>query len=382
LPLLQGAAADCYNNCTHLTVTDGWLIEGGVKKAFVGNKWSNIQHLLLEGLQPVGSGFDQLPGLDANESTMRHLTLNGDYVADVPLSLPSRLHFQLKGSVHGNLTADNQGPHGCKHSGSYYGRCALVLVEGQSFVSISGGNYTCDSGDTAFAISCEHCSNLLVQNLSASGCGQGNIHYFAAGPAIEIRNIESFHSNRGVWSQSPSQKVLITNSYFHDNSADGIDLDSMSQNVMVKDNRIENNHRCGIFVEEGASNNIMIGNHFFNNSVGIGFYTNLGGKDPGQYPTKDNWVVGNTFINNVGAAISLGGMKENGATDTFVAENKIEGNGNGWGCNGALVGNHVLTSDTNDPRSERLGGYGPGNVTFFAEPRPTQRREEEQLALV
>ena len=27
------------------------------------------------------------------------------------------------------------------------------------------------------------------------------------------------------------------------------------------------------------------------------------------------------------------GMKENGATDTFIAENEISGNGNGWGCN-------------------------------------------------
>ena len=77
--------------------------------------------------------------------------------------------------------------------------------------------------------------------------------------------------------------------------------------------------------------------------------------------------MGNTFVHN-GGAISLGGMKENGATDTLIAENDISGNGNGWGCNGALVGNHVLTSDTDDPRSARLLGYGAGNVTFFAEP--------------
>jgi parallel beta-helix repeat protein len=357
----------CFNNCTHLTVTNGYLIQDDFpKKLFIGMNWSSIQRLLLKRLAPVG----QLPGLDANASTMRYLTLNGDYLADVPLSLPSRLHFRLNGNVHGNLTASNQGPTGCKYGYKYFGRCALVLVEGQSFVSISGGNYTCDDGNTAFAISCEHCTNLLVQNLTASGCGQGNIHYFAAGPAIEIRNVESSNSNRGVWSQTPSQKVLITDSFFHHNSADGVDLDSMSLNVMVRNNRMENNHRCGIFVEEGASNNILIDNHFFNNTYGIGFYTNLGGKDPGKYPTKDNWVVGNTFVQNAGGAISLGGMKENGATDNFIAENKIHGNGNGWGCNGALVGNHVMTRVTTDPRSPRLGdvNYGPGNVTFFAEP--------------
>ena len=45
---------------------------------------------------------------------MRVLSLVGDYVADVPLHLPSRIHFALEGSVHGNLTAANQGPEGCR----------------------------------------------------------------------------------------------------------------------------------------------------------------------------------------------------------------------------------------------------------------------------
>ena len=120
---------------------------------------------------------------------------------------------------------------------------------------VSGGNYTC-TGDTAFAISCEHCSNTLIQNLSASGCGQGNIHFFAAGAAVEIKGVESSGSNRGVWSQTPSHKVLITDSFLHHNGADGVDLDSMSANVMVRNNRIENNHRAGVFIEEGASDNV------------------------------------------------------------------------------------------------------------------------------
>jgi len=357
------ATADCYNNCTRLTVTDGYLVSAGTKGAFIGTNWSSIQQLIDQRLHSVNS---QLPGVDANASTMRYVTLNGDYLADVPLSLPSRLHFRLNGAVHGNLSAANQGPQGCKYGYQYYGRCALVLVEGSSFVSITGGDYKC-TGDTSFGVSCEHCSNLLVQNLTTSGCGQGNIHYFAAGPAIEIRNVESSHSNRGVWSQTPSRKVLITDSYFHDNSADGVDLDSNSQHVMVRNCRMENNRRAGVFIEEGASNNMVLGNHFFNNSFGVAFYTNMGGKDPGQYPTKDNWIVGNTFIQN-GGAISLGGMRGNGATDNFIAENKIDGNGEGWSVNGALVGNNVMTSDTSDPRSPRLGGYGSGNVSFFAEP--------------
>ena len=59
-----------------------------------------------------------------------------------------------------------------------------------------------------------------------------------------------------MWSQTPSHKVLITDSFLHHNGADGVDLDSMSANVMVRNNRIENNHRAGVFIEEGASDNV------------------------------------------------------------------------------------------------------------------------------
>ena len=58
-------------------------------------------------------------------------------------------------------------------------------------------------------------------------------------------------------------------------------------------------------------------------------------------------MIGNHFDRNANA-ISLGGLRGNGATDNLIAENKITGNEHGWWCNNALVGNHVLTSDTSD----------------------------------
>jgi parallel beta-helix repeat protein len=265
------ASAGCFNDCAHLHVVNGFLLpEDGQqhkKRIFVGTNWSAIQRIMGTHLAPVKG----LPGLDANESTMRHLTLTGNYVADVPLELPSRIHFRLNGNVTGSLTKETQGnnSHACPYGFQYYGRCALVKIRG-SFVSVTGGNYT-SMGGTAFGISCEGCSNVLIQNLTASGASQGNIHFFGAGPAIEIRYVEAYNSNRGVWSQTPSQKVLITHCWFHHNGADGIDLDSMSKNVMVRHNRLENNHRCGVFVEEGASNNIIVDNIFFNNTFGVGF---------------------------------------------------------------------------------------------------------------
>ena len=351
LALLSYVHADnCIGNCSTLVIEGGYLVEQG-KRTHVGTKWSQIQPLIDAKMPDVGP----LPGLDANDTTMRYLKFSGRYYADATLKLPSRVHMILNGSV-------TPPPSGLP--GSNDTRVGLIQVQG-SFVSVTGGTYTCD-GNVAYAIDCDRCSDALFQNLTASGCAQGNLHLLG-GTAVEIRFVDSYGSNRGVWSQTPSSKNLITDSFFHDNSADGVDLDSFSAHVMIKNNRFENNRRCGVFVEEGASSNYILDNIFFNNSFGVGFYTNLGGRDPGKYPTRDNWVVGNTFLKN-GGAISLGGMRGNGATATLIAQNKIQGNGNGFGANGALVGNHVLTSDTTDARSARYDGYGTGNVTFFAEP--------------
>jgi hypothetical protein len=114
----------------------------------------------------------------------------------------------------------------------------------------------------------------------------------------------------------------------------------------------------------------------FNNSYGISFFTDLGGKDPGN-PTKDNWVIGNHFDRNSNG-ISLGGaIPGNGAMDNLLAENKITGNQHGWWCNKYMVGNHVLTSDTTDDNYLEGSKYCAGaqhaaNVSFFHEP-PAQK---------
>ena len=248
------AAANCFDNCTHLVVEHGYLVQGA-SKTWVGTNWSSIGALLEQHMPAVGP----LPGQDANGSTMRTLTLTGDYVADVPLNLPSRLHFHLDGTVHGNLTHDNQEPKACPYGLNpvMYGMCAIIEIGPESeFVSVTGGTYTCDDpGGTSFAVSCRGCSNTLIQNLTASGCGRqgiapgGNINFYGAGPAVEVRNVESFGSNRGIWHRLASKKVLITDSYLHDNVGDGVDLDSFSQHVMVRNCRLENNQRCGVFME-------------------------------------------------------------------------------------------------------------------------------------
>ena len=144
LCLPASLSANCYGNCTHLTVDHGYMVGaggGGSGPVWVGTNWSSIARLLAERMPDVGA----LPGMDANASTMRQLTLSGDYLADVPLVLPSRLHFRLNGSVQGNLSRHNQAKDACPYGiRQYFGMCALILIEqGTSFVSVTGGTYTC-----------------------------------------------------------------------------------------------------------------------------------------------------------------------------------------------------------------------------------------------
>jgi hypothetical protein len=92
----------------------------------------------------------------------------------------------------------------------------------------------------------------------------------------------------------------------------------------------------------------------------------------GVAPAYKHRVIGNTFRDNRNA-ISLGGLRGNGATDNLIAESTIAGNDHGWWCNNALVGNHVLTSDTTDNNFLEGSKYCKGaqtdaNVSFFAEP--------------
>ena len=67
LALLSYVYADnCFGNCNTLVIEDGYLVEQG-KRTHVGTRWSQIQPLLDAKLPDVG----RLPGLDANDTTMR-----------------------------------------------------------------------------------------------------------------------------------------------------------------------------------------------------------------------------------------------------------------------------------------------------------------------
>ena len=53
----------------------------------------------------------------------------------------------------------------CRYGFQYYGKCALIEIGYSiSFVSVTGGSYSCD-GNTAFGISCQGCNNALVREL-------------------------------------------------------------------------------------------------------------------------------------------------------------------------------------------------------------------------
>ena len=364
LVVLLCLVAGSYAVPAHLIIDHGFLTMPPPRK-WVGTNWSSVQNAIRDLLPDPGP----LIGVDANDANMRYISLKGEYTADIPLNLPSLVHFKLDGSVYG------------VPSGQVHHEASLVVTHGR-FVSITGGNYSCPrqfnaTEKTGIGITCEHCNDTLIQNLTVSGCYDAGIRLDWPA-AVEVRHVNSHSHNRGLWSSSPGSKVLVIDSHFHDNSADGVDLDVRSTNYMVKANIMERNGRAGVFIEEGASNNMILDNTIVNNTHGIAFCTNQGDKYPGKFPNKDNWVVGNFLsANGKGGAVSFGPSEQagvrvrtcyTGAADNVFFENRISGNDFAWRINGSVIGNSVLTSDTEDPRSRSSEQYGEGNITFFAEP--------------
>ncbi|MBN1965361.1 MAG: right-handed parallel beta-helix repeat-containing protein [Anaerolineae bacterium] len=93
------------------------------------------------------------------------------------------------------------------------------------------------------------CNDMIFRRLEISGGGQGNADFGADGLGLE----------RG-------QNILVEDCYIHDNSGDGIDLNSrdmmrgdLSGTVIVRRNRVENNLRNGIKVWRGGevANNVV-----------------------------------------------------------------------------------------------------------------------------
>ncbi len=121
------------------------------------------------------------------------------------------------------------------------------------------------------------CNSMKFINCEVSGCGMnGSAYYSSDGIAIE----------RG-------EDILVEGCYIHNNSGDGIDLNSRNrlgyvQGIQVKRNRVIDNYLTGIKIWAGGSmiNNIVMGQG--NTPVFIGAY-------PGIYEFINNTIAYNMY---------------------------------------------------------------------------------------
>ena len=122
-------------SASSLFLVDGRLQPGG---QFVGRYTSQLQRLLDGSFAPVSSA-DWKDKSFINSSTLRHLHLAGEYLADVPLSLPSLFVLKLQGSLHAapNLTAYNS-----SHTERF---AAMIQLQHVSFSAVIGGTFDASS---------------------------------------------------------------------------------------------------------------------------------------------------------------------------------------------------------------------------------------------
>eukprot|EP01043_Picozoa_sp_COSAG02_P004697 COSAG02_NODE_124_length_35047_cov_31.554179_20_plen_210_part_00 len=174
---------------------------------------------------------------------MRYLELVGQYTADVPLQIPSRVHVRISGNVTSGATLETE-------------RTALLSLDRAQFVSVTGGVFDC-AHMRSTGITCEHCSNALIQNVTLSGCDvdSGGAIRLVAATVVEVRWVNASNCSRGIWTtrapiaehHDPISKVLIAGCQISACHY-GIDLDAMRTDVMVKGNRLNGCHQAAVSI--------------------------------------------------------------------------------------------------------------------------------------
>jgi parallel beta-helix repeat protein len=278
--------------------------------------------------------------------------LIGDYIADVPLKLPSYTRLVLEGSLvaASMLNADSDtGIQGQLGTGMIYANDAAM-------VGVEGGRYDCTGWKSNRSMPRNGTSTLAgivfnsvlggwMRNVSISRCGcgssggprpgyvSGNI-WVRGGWGNAIESVDATYScNRGVWAET--EKLMVWNGNFSYNKADGIDFDAGTTNSLAFNNTCSYNSRHGVFIEEGASGNTVVGNTLI--------FNRIAGVDEGSAfvdkISHDNVVLGNTLYGagqTSGIGLSVGGGSFHKETRDFIALGN-ELNGGPSRTHGAVV---------------------------------------------
>eukprot|EP00040_Diaphanoeca_grandis_P026799 m.150610 g.150610 ORF g.150610 m.150610 type:complete len:374 (-) comp30735_c0_seq1:240-1361(-) len=318
-----------------INIANGYLMQSdGTRGKFVGLTTTALQGV-------VDTMFLPGPLINTsawvNSSALRYLVLEGAYVADVPLQLPSYFVLQLGTTT--SISA-KQGLEG-----------AVILMNTSKLVAVKGGSVDCTmaaDSKSLVGIWGQNAQSLIVRGVRIQDCGIGGtaniyIHGLPFAYKAEVSFSEvSGSKNRGIWVETFGHAQIHDN-HCHHNVADGIDFDAYTANGVAYNNLCESNSRHGLFIEEAANGCSAFNNTMRNNSGGIVLYGNVVG------PVANNLIVMNTLeANDVG--ISFGTKYGTKVTDQSIfASNTFRQNKLDVARNGDLTGMWLLDNHFGSP---------------------------------
>jgi parallel beta-helix repeat protein len=292
---------------TVVHVKDGRLPDG----QYVGVHTSEIAANVIEKLfRPVSHDNWQDVSM-FNSSVLRYLLLEGDYLADIPLRLPSLFVLHLKDGTTikpaANLSLEN--------TTSFTG---LVEMKDVHFSAVLGGLIDASSLPAAAflypyrrgyqAVSIMGGGNNAVRHVKARANNSDAAVGVNQSPAAEIShcdigggaNGQGVTKGRCIWCLATS-RALVHDNWVRNCSSHSLDFDAYTSASAAYNNLCEDGTEEGIFVEETAKNNFIFNNTLRRNGCGIGVYANAAG------PVTGNMIIGNTMEDNRGNAITAGG---------------------------------------------------------------------------
>ncbi|GMH87316.1 hypothetical protein TrVE_jg2234 [Triparma verrucosa] len=307
------------------TLSDGWSTTTGT---FVGNYTSQIRSFIDLNYEPVSDEETTSTTQVNGETILRRLTLEGTYLADVPLDLPSLFVLELS-PVAKILPAKNLTLEGSERF------AALVQMNNTVFSSLIGGTIDATSVDVTdpekgyMAVSITGGSKNAVRNVRAMANNSFSVIGVNESPHAEVSNsIVGGDADTGMLQTRCIWTLVVSNALVHDNrvsycSMHALDFDAYTSSSVAWNNHCDHNGQEGIFLEESADHCVLFNNTVINNENGISVYSNEVG------PVQSNFILNNLIKNNRRNGLSSGGNGKDASRKSFqniFSMNHVEGN--------------------------------------------------------
>jgi hypothetical protein len=244
---------------------------------------------------------------------LRYLELEGDYIADVALNLPS--FFVLRFAPGARLSATRTcnvakwpcrfcEADGCDHQiecceNDLVASGAMIKANNTEYSAVIGGELSCNETDPSLggmnvtfgvrAVWAIKSKGFTLSHATIRHCGvganssSGNVEFEGGGYGGQMSYNTVKGGSRGLWTERGMGKLSVHHNWIEQ----GIDCDAASGGNYFYSNHIVNCRCYGLWFEQGAHSSYSFNNTINGNAVGV--YT---------YNAGSQVVIGNRLANN------------------------------------------------------------------------------------